>query len=198
MRYCLFGKMWYDGGKQPGKGIAIMEFVDLIQARRSVRGYSAGVPHDDLVTLLTRAQQAPSWKNLQASRCYVAEGDEVLSALRSRGLPGFNQNSSAGATLVVTTYVRNVVGFTQGEPDNEVGNGWGAYDLGLHDAYLTLAAADMGYDTLIMGIRDGEAIRQLLQIPGDEAIMSVIAIGRRAKAPAIKPRKPLEEVTRFF
>ena len=190
--------MWYDGGKQPGKGIAIMEFVDLIQTRRSVRGYSAGVPHDDLVTLLTRAQQAPSWKNLQASRCYVGEGDEVLSALRSQGLPGFNQNSSAGATLVVTTYVRNVVGFTQGEPDNEVGNGWGAYDLGLHDAYLTLAAADMGYDTLIMGIRDGEAIRRLLQIPENETIMSVIAIGRRAKAPAAKPRKPLEEVTRFF
>ena len=78
-----------------------MEFVDLIQTRRSVRGYSAGVPHDDLVTLLTRAQQAPSWKNLQASRCYVGEGDEVLSALRSQGLPGFNQNSSAGATLLV-------------------------------------------------------------------------------------------------
>ena len=79
-----------------------MEFVDLIQSRRSVRGYSAAIPHDDLVTLLTRAQQAPSWKNLQASRCYAVERPEALEALSSQGLPAFNQNSSAGAALVVT------------------------------------------------------------------------------------------------
>ena len=175
-----------------------MEFVDLIQSRRSVRGYGAAIPHDDLVTLLTRAQQAPSWKNLQASRCYAVESPEALAALRAQGLPSFNQNSSAGAALVVTTYVRDLAGFTQGQPDNEVGNGWGAYDLGLHDAYLVLAAADMGYDTLIMGIRDAEAIRRLLDIPENEAIMSVIAVGKREKAPAPRPRKPLDEVTRFI
>ena len=163
-----------------------------------MRRYAGGIPHEDLVRILTEAQQAPSWKNLQASRCYVGEGDEVLSALRSQGLPGFNQNSSAHAALIVTTFVKNVVGFTDGAPVNEIGNGWGAYDLGLHDAYLVPAARDAGYDTLIMGIRDGEAIRRLLQIPENETIMSVIAIGRRAKAPAAKPRKPLEEVTRFF
>ena len=175
-----------------------MEFVDLIQARRSVRGYSAPAIHDDLVIMLTAAQQAPSWKNLQASRCYVAESPEALAALRSRGLPSFNQNSSAGAALVVTTYVRDVVGFTQGRPDNEVGNGWGAYDLGLHDAYLVLAASDLGYDTLIMGIREAEAIRGLLNIPENEAIMSVIAVGKRAKDPTPRSRKPLDEVARFI
>ena len=175
-----------------------MEFIDLIQSRRSVRGYSAPVPHDDLVTLLTRAQQAPSWKNLQASRCYAVESPEALAALRAQGLPGFNQNSSAGAALVVTTYVRDVVGFTQGQPDNEVGNGWGAYDLGLHDAYLLLAAADLGYDTLIMGIRDADAIRRQLNIPENEEIMSVIAVGRRDKAPTPRARKSLAEVSRFI
>ena len=175
-----------------------MEFTDLIQARRSVRGYCAGISHDDLATLLTRAQQAPSWKNLQASRCYAVESPEALDALRAQGLPSFNQNSSSGATLVVTTYVRDVVGFTQGRPDNEVGNGWGAYDLGLHDAYLVLAAADMGYDTLIMGLRDADALRKVLEIPENEQVMSVIAVGRRAKEPVTKPRKPLEETARFF
>ena len=174
-----------------------MKFTDLIQARRSVRGYSAPISHDDLETLLARAQQAPSWKNLQASRCYAVESPETLAALRAQALPSFNQNSSAGAALVVTTYVRDLVGFTQGQPDNEVGNGWGAYDLGLHDAYLVLAAADMDYDTLIMGLRDADAIRRLLDIPENEQIMSVIAVGKREKAPAARPRKLLDEVTRF-
>ena len=126
------------------------------------------------------------------------ESPEALAALRAQGLPSFNQNSSAGATLVVTTYVRDLVGFTQGQPDNEVGNGWGAYDLGLHDAYLLLAAADLGYDTLIMGIRDADVIRRQLNIPENEEIMSVIAVGRRDKAPTPRARKSLAEVSRFI
>ena len=151
-----------------------MEFKKLIEARRSVRGYREGISHDDL-----------------------AESPEALEKAR-QALPSFNQNSSASAALVVTTFVRDTVGFTQGQPDNEVGNGWGAYDLGLHDAYLVLAAADMGYDTLIMGLRDADALRKVLEIPENEQVMSVIAVGRRAKEPVTKPRKPLEETARFF
>ena len=175
-----------------------MEFVKLIETRRSVRGYAAGVPHEDLLKILDRARQAPSWKNLQASRCYAVESPEALEAVRARALPSFNQNSSQGATLLVSTYKKNVVGFTEGRPDNEIGNGWGAYDLGLRDAYLILAAADLGYDTLIMGLRDADALREMLDIPEDEQIMSVIAIGKRAKEPVVRPRKAVEEGTKFF
>ena len=45
-------------------------------------------------------------------------------SFRAAALPSFNQNSSANAALVVTTYVKNVVGFTDGgDPVNEIGNG---------------------------------------------------------------------------
>ena len=49
-----------------------------------------------------------------------------------------------------------------------------------------------------MGIRDAEAIRRELQIPENEQIMSVIALGKKAKEPSDRPRKALEEVVRFF
>ena len=133
-----------------------MEFQELISARRSVRGYDAAVSHDELVRILKEAQQAPSWKNQQTSRCYVVETPEILEDFRAAVLPAFNQKSSAKAALIVTTYVKDVVGFNDGVPANEIGNGWGAYDLGLHDAYLILAAKNAGYDTLIMGLRDAE------------------------------------------
>ncbi len=175
-----------------------MEFKELIKARRSVRSYAEAAGHDALAEILTEAQQAPSWKNQQTSRCYVAETPEVLEDLRASALPSFNQHSSAHAALIVTTYVKDVVGFGDGAPVNEIGNGWGAYDLGLHDAYLVLAAKNAGYDTLIMGIRDGEAIRARLGIPENEEIMSVIAVGKRAGEPAAKPRKALDEVVRFI
>ena len=175
-----------------------MDFTELIKKRRSMRAYeNREVSHEDLVRILGQAQQAPSWKNSQTARCYVAETASKLESLRENGLPEFNRKSSANAVLVVTTFVRDVAGYTHGEPDNEAGNFWGAYDLGLHDAYLVLAASDAGYDTLIMGIRDADVIRRELSIPENEQIMSVIAVGKRAKEPVDRPRKSLEEVVKF-
>lgn len=175
-----------------------MEFQELITARRSIRAYDGAIDHETLVRILKEAQQAPSWKNQQTARCYAVETPETLEAFRAAALPSFNQNSSAKAALIVTTYVKDIVGFGDGGPVNEIGNGWGAYDLGLHDAYLILAARNAGYDTLIMGIRDAEAIRKQLNIPDNEEIMSVIAVGKRSADAAPRPRKAFEEVVKFF
>ena len=175
-----------------------MEFRELIAARKSIRKYEGGIDRETLAGILKEARRAPSWKNQQTARCYAVLTPETLEEFRAAVLPSFNQNSSAKAALIVTTFVKGNVGFNDGTPVNEIGDGWGAYDLGLHDAYLILAAKNAGYDTLIMGIRDGEAIREKLGIPGNEEIMSVIAVGRAAEDPAPRPRKELDEVVKFF
>jgi nitroreductase len=175
-----------------------MEFQELISARRSVRKYEKDIDHETLVGILEKARRAPSWKNQQTARCYIVDTPEMLEDFRAAALPSFNQNSSAKAALIVTTYVKNIVGFNDGTPVNEIGNGWGAYDLGLHDAYLILAAKDAGYDTLIMGIRDADVIRERLAIPENEEIMSVIAVGEAGEEPALRPRKSVDEIARFF
>ena len=174
-----------------------MEFQKLISERRSVRKYSSAPSHKDLVEILTAAQMAPSWKNSQTTRWYVVESPEKHDQIRL-ALHAINQQKVDNTALIVSTYVRGIAGFTKGEPDNEVGNGWGAYDLGLHDAYLILAAKDAGYDTLIMGLRDAEKIRTILSIPEEEEILSVIAIGKRGEEPALRPRKPLEEIVKIY
>ena len=69
-----------------------MEFKELMMARRSVRGYSAGIDHETLIEILKQAQQAPSWKNQQTARCYAVETPEILEDLRTSALPSFNQN----------------------------------------------------------------------------------------------------------
>ena len=174
-----------------------MEFKDLTLEPRSVRKYSSAPSHEELAEILTQAQLAPSWKNSQITRWYVVETPEKHEAIRE-ALHEINRHKVENAALIVSTYVRNIAGFTKGEADNEVGNGWGAYDLGLHDAYLLLAAKDAGYDTLIMGLRDAEKIRAILNIAEDEEILSVISIGKRAEEPALRPRKSLEEVVKFY
>lgn len=174
-----------------------MEFKELINERRSVRKYSSGINREDLTEILRAAQQAPSWGNRQASRCYAVMTPETLEELRSASLPASNQKNSANAVLVVTAFEKGAAGFRDGEPANEIGDGWGAYDLGLHDAFLILAAKDLGYDTLIMGMRDSDAIRKIAGVPDNEEILSVIAVGKRDEKPSVRPRKELDDVVRF-
>lgn len=174
-----------------------MEFSKLIKERRSVRAYSTVPKHEELVSILSDAQQAPSWKNSQTTRWYVVESSEKHEELR-QALHVANQNKVANTAMIVSTFVRDIAGFTRETPDNEVGNGWGAYDLGLHDAYLLLAAKNAGYDTLIMGLRDGQKIREILEIPENEEVLSVIAVGKRAEEPALRPRKELNEIMKFY
>ena len=175
-----------------------MEFKELIKVRRSIRKYESAPSREELIAILKAAQQAPSWKNLQPARCYVIDDPEKVEAISAQILPEGNRTKSANAALIVTTFVKGQSGFGPDGPANEIGDGWGAYDLGLHDAYLILAASDAGYDTLIMGIRFGDTIRKLLGVPDSESVMSVIAVGKRAQEPSDRPRKELAEVTRFI
>ena len=42
-----------------------MEFQKVLETRRTVRKYSAGVTREQMEELLRAAQEAPSWKNSQ-------------------------------------------------------------------------------------------------------------------------------------
>ncbi len=175
-----------------------MEFKELIEMRRSVRKYGAPAAKEDIEAILTMAQQAPSWKNGQPARCYAVTSREKLAEVLEKGLPKFNADKCENASVIVTTFVRNESGWTQDGPANKAGNYWGAYDLGLHDAYLILAARELGFDTLIMGIREADGLREALDIPENEEIMSVIAVGKRVSDPGSRPRKDVSEMTKFF
>ena len=114
-------------------------------------------------------------------------------------LPEFNQKNAEGAALVVTTFVANRAGFNrEGQPDNEAGNGWGFYDLGLHNENFILKAKELGLDTLIMGIRDADKIREVLEIPENETIVAVIALGYGQQEPEMPKRKTPEDIVKFY
>ncbi|MDD6102843.1 MAG: nitroreductase family protein [Clostridiales bacterium] len=177
-----------------------MDFNEVVKTRRSVRGAyeKKEVDKEILDELFKCVQYAPSWKNSQTGRYYVAKSDEAAKKLRNAIAP-FNRNNSENATLIATTFVTNRAGFEKdGTPTNEAGNCWGAYDLGLQAMVLCLKAKEMGLDTLIMGIRDAGAIKETFNIPDDEMVMSVIAVGYSDAEPAMPPRKELSEVVKYL
>ena len=177
-----------------------MEFNRIIEERRSVRHYdgSKKVSKEQIAEIIKAAQLAPTWKNYQPGRYYAVITEEDVKRISEAGLPPFNQKNCEGAALIVTTFVKDRSGFSKGVADNELGNLWGAYDLGLQNAYMILKATDIGLDTLIMGIRDGEALRRELDIPDTEEIVSVIAVGYGNGQKVLHPRKEIDEILKVI
>lgn len=181
-----------------------MEFQKLIEERRSIRKYdpSKKVTEETVKEIIEAALQAPSWKNQQTSRYYCVLSEDMKNSVITHGLPEFNQQRAKGAAaLIVTAFVSDCVGFDDNKmPVNEIGNGWGCYDLGLQNQNFILKARELGLDTLIMGIRDGDKIAQVLDIPVTETVVSVIALGYAAeeKRPDKPKRKSPEEIARFY
>ena len=177
-----------------------VSFDEVMTSRRSVRDFdgSKTISQTEIRTLIEATQDAPSWTNSQPTRYYVALSPEKMESVRDL-LPEFNQNNTDGASAyIVSTFVKGQSGFYRGIPSNEVGDGWGAYDNGLANAFLILKARAMGFDTLILGGRDAEGLRTLFEIPEDERVMAVIALGYRASTPTRPGRKPVDEILKIF
>lgn len=167
-----------------------MEFQTLIENRRSVRKYSShtDITKEQIQQLIKAALEAPSWKNTETGRYYCVLSEDLKQKLRKECLCYANNDiKTEHAALIVTTFVHNCAGFQKdGTPDNEIGNGWGCYDLGLQN------------ENLIMGLRNADKIREMLSIPESETIVAVIAVGKADEEPSRPKRRELEDVLKIF
>ena len=192
-----------------------MELSQVTAERRSIRDFKEGmsINADQIREMVACAQLAPSWKNSQTGRYYEFEifllrmnqkdSDmllERIAEINEKALPAFNVNSSKNAcALVITTFEMKRAGFDrEGNPDNELGDQWGAYDLGLQNQNFLLKAREMGYDTLVMGIRDGQALRDILEIPDSQQVVAVIAVGVRETTPEMPKRKDTDSILKVY
>lgn len=174
----------------------LMELQTVLEKRRSIRKYvDKPVSDEDLHKIIQAAILAPSWKNSQVTRYYIATSTETLQKVKE-ALPEFNQHNVENAPiLIVSTIVLDRSGFERnGNASNELGNGWGYYDCGMHNMNLLLKATELGLSTLVMGIRDAQKIREIFDIPSNESIVSVIAVGYSDFEVEMPQRKQFEDI----
>jgi nitroreductase len=174
-------------------------FDEVLTSRRSIRKYDATkkISEGEVRRLMEAVQEAPSWANQQPTKYYVAMSPEKLAAVKEL-IGGNKRNVQDAPVLIVSTFERGKSGFFRGSQTNEVGDGWGAYDNGLSNCYLILKARAMGFDTLIMGMREADKLRQLFDIPQDETVMAVIALGYRKDEPRRPMHRKLDEIVKFY
>ena len=174
-------------------------FDQIVASRRSVRSYDGTktITKEQVREVLAAAQEAPSWINYEPTKYYVAMSAEKMAAVKEA--VGRNKDRLDGVSaLIVSTFEKGKSGFVDGKTVDPIGDVWGGHDCGLSTAYLILKARAMGFDTLIMGMRDSDALRSLFGIPEGEEVMAVIALGHRANDPVKPTRKSLDEIAKFF
>ena len=177
-----------------------MELREVMQKRKSIRQYlTTPVEEEKVKAMIEAAILAPTWKNAQEIRYYVAVSEVKRQAVLDALGEGNRKKTQNAPVFLISAVILNRAGFQKdGTADNELGNGWGCYDLGLQNENLVLKAWELGYGTVIMGLRTGDKLREILSIPETETVVAVIAIGKAAEEPARPKRKDVEDIVKFF
>ena len=176
-----------------------MEFSELVNARRSCRHYTAEpVSGEEIEALLEKANLSASACNSQPWHFTVLLSPEkrALGAEAVYVFPPTNAFAREAAALLVLSAER--------EPEvmpgvkKTLGSSYFSdIDIGSAAAYFTLAAADAGLATCIMGVFDEKKLREAAALGADLVPRLVIALGHAADGdrPHTKKRKAAAEKT---
>lgn len=179
-----------------------MEALECIKTRRSVRKFTEQpVDRALLEQVVAAAAYAPSWKNTQIARYTVVTDPAKKQRLADECMMdfAFNQKTSSHApALVVVTAITGRSGYERdGSFSTSQGTHWQSFDAGVAAQTFCLAAHALGLGTVIMGIFDEAKVRAVLDLPAEQMVSAIIAIGHPAEQPVCPKRKGVDTLLQF-
>jgi nitroreductase len=174
-----------------------MEFIDVINNRRSVRGYNdKTVEVEKLEQVLECARWAPSWANKQCWSFIVIKDRDTIEAISKSAL--VNKWLSKAPSIIVACADPNLSG-SHNNMD------YFLVDVSIAMEHLVLAAANLGLGTCWIGAFDENKVKKILNIPGNIRVVALTPIGYPAEKPNFREkmtqkivksskRKPLDEI----
>ncbi len=173
-----------------------MELTKAIYERRSIRKYkNAEITENEIMEIIKAGQMAPSWKNSQTARFFVAHSSKARAEIINC-LAEFNkERASQASCIIVTAIKKGISGYDQdGNVATHLGHGFECFDNGLATQNICLKAHDMGYGSLIMGLYDPKMVRDVFEIDEKYEICALIAIGKADIEPSAPKRYEANEV----
>lgn len=176
-----------------------MNLNECILTRRSIRKFTEQpVPHDVLEEVIAAAAYAPSWKNTQISRYIAIEGREAIDALAKDYAPFNARTLSTAPLLIAQTCIKKRSGYERdGSFTTDRGDGWQMYDCGIAAQTFCLSAHDHGLGTVIMGIFDRPALEKYLNVPENQELVALIAVGYPDEQPDAPRRKGVGDLLTY-
>lgn len=172
-----------------------MGMKELVNSRYSLRSYDPNRPVDRslLNTLLDTARLAPSARNQQPWHIVVAQSPAAREAV-CRAYP---RDWLKNAPVIL------VVKGKRSQAWNRESDGYNSLetDLTILTDHLILTATDLGLGTCWIANFDPLALKKALNLPEDETVFALTPLGYAPadhKAPEVKPRKSVEEISSFL
>lgn len=178
-----------------------MNTVECIKTRRSIRKFKPDpVDHNVLESLVETASYSPSWKNTQITRYIAIEDSSILDKIVTDYTPDFNAKIIRQAPmLIAVTFIKGRCGFERdGSYSTKKEERWQMFDAGIACQTFCLAAHEAGLGTVIMGIWDEDGITDLLNIPEDQELAALIAIGYPDIDPQAPKRKSVNDLLTYL
>jgi len=174
-------------------------FLELAQHRQSDRAYlDKPVESEKLNRILEAARLAPSACNSQPWKFIVVTDPDkrllVADATASKLLSMNHFTKQAPVQLIVVEESANFTSSVGGWATNKH---YPHIDLGIAAAHISLAAADEGLGSCIIGWCDEKKIHKVLDIPKSKRVMLVILLGYSAQPLREKKRKTIEEIVSY-
>jgi len=165
-----------------------MSLIEIIKGRRSIRAYSVKpVEQDKLESVLEAARLAPSARNRQKWQFIIVTDPAVKDMMYEAC---HNQQSVKQAPVCIAVIDEEPGTMSCGQPVDTV-------DASIAFSFLILKAHEEGLGTCWLGHFDKDKVRAALGIPENMSIVAVTPLGYPAEQPDAKPRKALEEITRY-
>jgi len=177
----------------------MQSIMETIKNRRSIRRFEdREIPEDLLNNLYTAVQWAPSWANTQCWELVVVKDESIKKQLEECMAPKNPATRVVGnAPVVIAVCAKNnQAGYYNGAVSTKYGD-WFMYDLGIATQNLCLAAHDQGLATVIVGLFDHDKASEILKVPDNYSLVTLIPVGFPAKDPSAPKRKPIEEIIHF-
>lgn len=177
-----------------------MNVTECIRTRRSIRKYKPdAIAHSIIDSIISTVSYSPSWKNTQITRYIAIEDASLLEKISDSYTPDYNSKIICQAPMLIAlTFKKGRCGYERdGSFSTKKKDRWQMFDVGICAQTFCLAAKEQGLGTVIMGIFDEEGITELLDIPDDQELAALIAVGYPDIDPEAPRRKPISDLLQY-
>ena len=175
-------------------------FLDLAGRRQSDRAFDStrAIEPEKIARILEAAQLAPSACNAQPYKIIVVDDPELKNKVAdttSSKVLGMNHFTKQAPVHMII--VEENPNFTSGIGAVVKDRHFPYIDIGIVAAHITLAAADEGIGSCILGWFDEKMLRTLLGIPARKRILLDVILGYSTQPLREKKRKNIDKVVGY-
>ncbi len=182
-----------------------MNGTEMIKGRRSIRKYTDEIVSKEVLTeIVETAKYAPSWANFQIVRYNFISDAKIIQRIANEGVNDFVYNKATlenAKNILVLSYVKGKSGkLDLDKPDfaTNKSNTWEMFDTGIACQTFCLAAYEKGIGSCIFGVIDDKSIGEIIGLPAEETVATVITFGYPAETVTTSPRKEASEIMRHI